>query len=1081
MNDVTAWLDSLGLSRYAQVFADNDIDTDILPELSDQDLKDLGISLGHRKKLLKAIAALAVGSSDGMAFGAASVNHLGQSPATPQSYTPDHLAEKILAARSTLEGERKQVTVLFADIKGSTELVERLDPEHANQLLDPVLRAMMEAVHRFEGTVNKVQGDGLMALFGAPLAHEDHAVRACYAALAMQQSVAALGAEIAEPVQIRVGLHSGEVVVRGIGNDLSMNYDAVGVTVHLAARLEQNAPAGAIYLSADTLRLAEGLIEVSEQGPIPLKGVHEPVAVYQLQRTTAARTRWQATLGRGLSRFVGRAEALSSLRRSLARALQGRGQIAAIVGEPGVGKSRLVYEFARSLAPDAWQVVAGSSVSYGKASNWLPVIDLCRSYFGIDEDDSSDRMADKVLRRLEELDPAFAPHLPPFLALLQLPVNDTDWQALGALQQRRRTLDALKALFVRESQRQPLLLIFEDLHWIDGETQALLDELVDQLPSQRILLLTNYRPEYSHGWTNKSYYEQLRLSPLEQANARELLGDLLGVDPGLDHLKAALIKHTAGNPLFLEESVRSLVETGTLAGQAGAYCVVGDVGALTLPMTLQALIAQRIDRLAPGEKRLLQTAAVIGTHSPLRVLQRVSERPGDDLQRGLGVLQAAEFLYPGELFPEPEYRFKHAHTHEVAYAGLLKEQRRELHARTAQALQQLYPERRSELAEKLAEHCERGELWSSAIEHYLLSAAKGKSNYTYATASAYARKALRLSEERSDAQASRIEALTQLGDLASLMGELDPANAYYEQALTLVETGERHRRIANRVHRRRFAQREGAKIAFYEHGSAEQTLLLVRAVAYHVAMFQPVVEDLCQDFRVVTIDPRGTGASDPVPETYPMRQYVEDVRAVIEEMDRGPVVAVGISDGGLHLAWLARRHPDLLEKLVFVGTMPALDYEGPGWSHWGQAFGRGDFSRFDEFLTAFTQRLFPEPESRDFALDYIRMAKQLPQEVWRNFMASEPDYDIRPILNELQMPTLVLHGAIDRQVPFECALEIARRVPSAELYAFEGKGHHVMFTASQEFCKVLRQFVLTGSVPHPNSEDSQGVGMFADG
>ena len=491
------------------------------------------------------------------------------------AYTPAHLTEKILAARAALEGERKQVTVLFADLKGSTELIQGLDPEEARALLDPALHIMMAAVHRYEGTVNQVLGDGIMALFGAPLAHEDHAVRACYAALHMQEASGRYADELRRQqgldVQIRVGLNSGAVVVRAIGNDLHMDYTAVGQTTHLAARMEQLARPGTALLTADTLCLVEGYIEVKPLGPVPVKGLQAPIEVYELLRAGPVRSRLQAAVARGLTRFVGRDAELEQLRQALARAGAGQGQVVAGVGEAGVGKSRLLYEFTRSHHTHGWLLLASHSVSYGKATAYLPVLDLLKGYFQIEPQDDTRRLREKITGKLLTLDRALEPMLPALLALLEVPVDDQQWQAFDPPQRRQRTLEAIKRLLLRESQEQPLCLVFEDLHWIDAETQTLLDSLVESLPTARLLLLVNYRPEYQHGWGNKTYYTQLRLDPLPPASADEFLQALLGDDPSLEPLKQLLIARTQGNPFFLEESVRTLVEIGVLVGERGAY------------------------------------------------------------------------------------------------------------------------------------------------------------------------------------------------------------------------------------------------------------------------------------------------------------------------------------------------------------------------------------------------------------------------------------------------------------------------------------------------------------------------------
>ncbi len=636
----------------------------------------------------------------------------------PDKYTPAHLAERILGARGAVEGERKLVTIMFADIKGSLEMIEGADPEHTQAILDSAIATMMDAVHRYEGTVNKVLGDGIMALFGAPIAHEDHAVRAAYAALTLQREMQSVAADArhkhAVEVQARVGLHSGEVVVRAIGNDLSMDYDAIGPTVHIAGRMEQLATPGSTRITAETLRLAEGFIEVNSLGEVPVKGLEAPIELYELTGTGAARTRIQASAMRGLTRFVGRHAEIDTIHGGLKQAGEGHGQIVAVLGEPGVGKSRLFYEFIRSRRVEGWLVLENTSVSYGKASPWHPIIDMLKGYFKIDEDDDQRRTSEMVAGKLVMLDEAMRPALTPILALFGITVVDVEWNGLDEAQRRSRTLGAIKSLFLREARVQPVILMFEDLHWIDHETQAVLDSLVESLPTSPILLLANYRPEYEHNWGGRTYYAQIRIDPLGHEGAEEFAAALIGDDPGLKDLKQLLIQRTEGNPLFLEESVRTLVETGALVGERGGYRLQEKVDSIDLPATVQAILAARIDRLAPQSKTLLQCAAIIGHHVPYPVLEMVAETPESELRRGLVELQVAEFLYEAQLFPDLMYTFKHALTHEVTYNSVLQDRRRALHSRVGDAIGAIYPDRFRKNFGVIMSHYERGEAWEKA-------------------------------------------------------------------------------------------------------------------------------------------------------------------------------------------------------------------------------------------------------------------------------------------------------------------------------------------------------------------------------
>jgi class 3 adenylate cyclase/tetratricopeptide (TPR) repeat protein len=682
--------------------------------------------------------------------------------ASPQVYTPDYLIERIRTSRRELEGERKQVTVLFADVRGSMELIADRDPEEARVLLDRIIELMMEAVHRYEGMVNQVAGDGLMALFGAPVSHEDHAARSCYSALTMQESieryVADLRSRLAADIKIRVGLNSGEVLIRSIRNDLRMDYTATGRSVHLAARMEQMARPGTTLITGTTLALIEGMFDIKPLGPARVKGLTDPVAVYELAAAHPSRSRFQATMTvRGLSRLTGREAELHRLD-EIHQQLAHQGQLVALVGEPGVGKSRLIYEFARSRETLGSIVLVGQAASYANRTGYYSIVCLLKSYFGIETCNSHEEIRANVAEKLLALDQGLEDTIPALHWLLDLSLDDDQWQSLDAAGRRERTVTSLKRLFLAASRLKPLLLVFEDLHWIDSETQAFLDNFIGILPTTQIMLTVTYRPEYEHHWGGRGCYTQLGVRPLRPLDAEQLLTYLLGEDKSLSLFKDTLITRSQGNPLFIEELIRAFVESKVLVGEAGAYTTSFGIEAVNIPPSVQAVLAARIDRLMPPEKRVLQSAAVVGTDVPLALLREILKTDKEGLHSILPMLEEAELLYQTALYPEVIYTFKHSLTQEVAYSELLQEHRRVLHAEVLEAVERLYAGRIAEHIEEFARHALRGERWEKAA--------------------LYLRQAGEQAAQRSAHQAAVVffrDALTALGRLPAAAGNLAQA------------------------------------------------------------------------------------------------------------------------------------------------------------------------------------------------------------------------------------------------------------------------------------------------------------------
>jgi class 3 adenylate cyclase/predicted ATPase len=670
------------------------------------------------------------------------------SSSTPEQKPLVSIAPEQTEASLAIEGERKTVTALFADIKGSTELEQDLDPEEARAIIDPALKIMIDAVHRYDGYIVQSTGDGIFALFGAPVAHEDHPQRALYAALRMQEELERYSARLRElgnlPIEARVGVNTGEVVVRSISTGGGhVEYTPIGHTTNLASRMQALAPTGSIAAAESTRKLCEGYFILKPLGATKVKGVSEPVNVYEVTGLGPLRTRLQRSAGRGLTKFVGRVAEMESLKRAAEQVKTGRGQIVAAMAEAGTGKSRLFFEF-KAVSQSGWMVLETFSVSHGKASAYFPVIDLLHGYFGIEADDDARKRREKVAGKVVILDRALEDTLPYLYGLLGIAEQPDPLAQMDAQVRRRRTLEAIKRILLRESLSQPLMVIFEDLHWIDDETQGLLNLLADSIGTARILLLVNYRPEYSHQWNSKTYYTQLRLDPLGIEGADEMLTAMLGDGVEVRPLKRLIIERTGGNPFFMEETVQVLLDEGALV-RNGTVKLTKPLNELRIPPTVQAILAARIDRLPGNEKDLLQALAVIGKEFQLSLVRAVLQphpqeeaftgenrndrvpRPrasgtsrsqaGEALEGMLDNLQLAEFIYEQPAAGDIEYSFKHALTQEVAYNSVLIERRKVLHERIGAAIENLFGQSIDDHLSELAHHYARSGNAHKAVEY----------------------------------------------------------------------------------------------------------------------------------------------------------------------------------------------------------------------------------------------------------------------------------------------------------------------------------------------------------------------------
>ncbi len=610
-----------------------------------------------------------------------------------------------------LGGERKQVTVLFADVQGSMDMAEQQDPEQWHAIMQRFFSTLADAVHRFEGTVDKFTGDGIMAVFGAPVAHEDHARRACYAALKMLDDVGEYAAELRRRhglnFSTRIGVNSGEVIAAEVGEG---GYTAVGHTVGLAQRMEALAEPGKAYLTESTAELAHGFMALRDLGQFEIKGASRPVGVFELAGVGAARSRLDLSRERGFSRFVGRDNEMSALEEALARAERGEGAAVGIVAEPGVGKSRLCHEFAERCRERGIEVFECQAQAHGQAIPFMPVLQMLRSYFGIADGDAERIVREKIAGRTLLLDPDFAEDLPLLFDFLGVPDPHRPLPQLSAEARHRALRGAVCRLVRAPNRRSSIVALVEDLHWMDEGSATLLGELISSVEGTKTLAIVNFRPEYdAHGWAGESTYRSISLEPLGREGSRELLRDLAGEDPSLDGLAELIHERTAGNPFFIEEIVRGLAEAGNLEGERGAYRLARPLEDTGVPASVQTILAARIDRLGPTPKQLLQAASVAPKEIGERALATISgQSEGESYRAALCELTDGGFLFETEVYPERVFAFRHPLTREVAYSTQLAEQRTASHAATARALVELNPDRHDELAALVASHMEAG-------------------------------------------------------------------------------------------------------------------------------------------------------------------------------------------------------------------------------------------------------------------------------------------------------------------------------------------------------------------------------------
>jgi class 3 adenylate cyclase/tetratricopeptide (TPR) repeat protein len=707
----------------------------------------------------------------------------------PQSYTPKFLAEKILTTRSSIEGERKLVTVLFADVVNYTAMSEKLDPEEVHQIMDSCFKILLDEIHKNEGTINQFTGDGVMAIFGAPVAHEDHAQRACYAALSIRRIIGEYGDQLTQKsggkFEMRIGLNSGLVVVGSIGDDLRMDYTAIGDTTNMASRMESLAKPGTIVISEHTHRLVKDFFEFGSLGKVEVKGKAEPQKIYELIKASELETRIEAAVSKGLTRFVGRANSMATLMDALEKVKSGAGQVVGLVGEAGVGKSRLLLEMRNKLSQGEYIYLEGRCLHYGGAMTYLPILDILRFYFQIKEEDQEVIIKKKMEEKILDMEEKLKGVLPPFQELLSLKVDDEGFINLEPKQKREKTFEAIRDLLIRLSQERPLILAVEDFQWIDKTSEELLDYLIGWLANTPILLILLYRPEYTHQWGSKSYYTKVGVDQLGSTSSTELVQAILEDGEVAAELKQLILNRAVGNPLFMEEFTHTLLENGSIERKDRAYVLSRKAADIQVPDTIQGIIAARMDRLEDNLKRTMQFASVIGRDFAFSILQAITDMR-EKLKSYLLNLQSMEFIYEKRLFPELEYIFKHALIQEVAYNSLLVKRRSEIHEKIGKAIESLYPDKLEELDEMLAYHYSKSENLQKAYQYLKFSGTKAVRNYSNWEAFRYYKEAIQVLTKMSETMENKKKQIEIILLMAIPMGRL----AYPEDSLEILQEGE---------------------------------------------------------------------------------------------------------------------------------------------------------------------------------------------------------------------------------------------------------------------------------------------------
>jgi len=665
-----------------------------------------------------------------------------------QKYLPAGITEKILSQRDKIEGERKQVTVMFCDMKGFTPLADKLGPEEMYSMMDQVYEILIHKVHDYEGTVNEMTGDGVMALFGAPIALEDAPQRAIRSAMAIHREMTRFNEKVRQekgdipPLKMRVGIHTGPVVVGTLGNDLRVEFKAVGDTVNLASRMESLAEPGTTYVSDDTFKLTEGLFRFEALGEKEIKGKEKPLKVYQVIAPSSRRTRFDVSAERGLTPFVGRERELELLLDGFERSKEGRGQAISIISDAGIGKSRLLYEFRKAVTNEYVTFLEGRCLSYSRNVAYHPVVDVLKANFDIQDNDTDQEIREKVTRGLQFMKVDEASTLPYLLELLSLKESGIDKIPMSPEARKDRTLEALKRIVLKGSELRPLIMAVEDLHWMDRSSEDAFKDLLESISAAKVFLIFTYRPEFIHTWGSRSYHSQVTLNKLSNRESLAMATYMLGT-PNIDRdLEDMILQKTEGIPFFLEEFIKSLKDLKVIEKKDHTYQLSKDIQKLTIPSTIQDVIMARVDNLPEGAREVLRTGSVIEREFSYDLIKRVTGLPEKELLSHLSTLKDSELLFERGIYPDSAYIFKHALTREVVYDSILTKKKKQLHEKIAGIMEDIYKDDICYHYGVLSGHCIASENYEKGAEYTRLEAKKYHKAGSYRDAVSYAKKSI---------------------------------------------------------------------------------------------------------------------------------------------------------------------------------------------------------------------------------------------------------------------------------------------------------------------------------------------------